>query len=130
MLARMRTGELVQTPDIARAQRIPRRFLEVILLQLRRSGIVHNIRGPDGGYTLMKPATKISLADVIRASDGPVASLPCTGTGTSDRCEDCMEGESCQIRQILGEVHGAALGILERTSLAETASLFYGLESR
>ncbi len=66
---------LVTAEQIARAQEIPPKFLESILLQLRRGGIVHAQRGPEGGYWLARPATEISLADVIRVIDGPLANV-------------------------------------------------------
>ncbi|MGC4805868.1 RrF2 family transcriptional regulator [Micromonospora sp. DT233] len=65
----------VTAEQIARAQEIPPKFLESILLQLRRGGIVHAQRGPEGGYWLARPATEISLADVIRVVDGPLAHI-------------------------------------------------------
>jgi Rrf2 family protein len=128
MLSRTQTGRPLQTTEIANSQRIPKRFLEIILLELRRHGIIHNIRGPGGGYVLTRPATKISLAEVIRASDGPLASLPCIGSKTQSRCNDCTDDETCEIQRILREVWEAASTILEKTSLAETASLFRAIE--
>jgi Rrf2 family protein len=65
----------VTTERLASAQDIPLKFLESILLQLRRAGVVHSQRGPDGGYWLAKPAEKTSLAEVIRAVDGPLANV-------------------------------------------------------
>jgi Rrf2 family protein len=65
----------VTTERIASAQEIPLKFLEGILLQLRRAGVVHSRRGPDGGYWLAKPADKMSLAEIIRAIDGPLANV-------------------------------------------------------
>lgn len=127
MLSRTQAGRPLQTTEIARSQHIPKRFLEVILLELRRHGIIHNIRGRDGGYVLTRPATKISLADVIRASDGPLASLPCIGSKAQSRCDDCTHDETCEIQRILREVWEAASAILEKTSLAETALLFHAV---
>jgi len=128
MLSRTQAGQLLQATEIADAQHIPKRFLEIILLELRRHGIIHNIRGRDGGYVLTRPATKISLAEVIRASDGPLASLPCIGSKAQSRCDDCTDGETCEIQRILREVWEAASAILEKTSLAETAALFPAIE--
>jgi Rrf2 family protein len=128
LLMMARTGHHLQATEIAHSQRIPKRFLEIILLELRRHGIIHNVRGRDGGYVLTRPATKISLAEVIRASDGPLASLPCIGSKMQSRCNDCTDDETCEIQRILREVWEAASAILEKTSLAETASLFHAIE--
>ncbi|MBX7264623.1 Rrf2 family transcriptional regulator [Micromonospora sp. Llam7] len=68
-------GRPVTADQIARAQQIPPKFLESILLQLRRSGVVHAQRGPEGGYWLARPAEEITLAEVIRVIDGPLANI-------------------------------------------------------
>jgi Rrf2 family protein len=103
--------------ELAGAQNIPGRFLETILTHLRRSNIVRSRRGPDGGFWLARPASEISLADVIRAIDGPLAGEPC----------EPPENMTCQgAAEPLGRVWSAlrASGpvVLEAVTLADIVS--------
>jgi len=104
--------------DIAKRQDIPRRFLEAILLELRRHELVVSQRGKAGGYRLAKPAEAISFADIIRAIDGPLALTPCTSQTAYQRCVDCQEEGVCAIRKTLQKVRDASADILEGASLA------------
>jgi len=107
--------------DVAARQDIPRRFLENILLELRKHGLVVSHRGKSGGYALAKAPDEITFADVIRAIDGPLALTPCTSRMAYQRCEDCREEPFCMIRGVLTEVRDATAGILEQTTLAKAA---------
>jgi Rrf2 family protein len=107
--------------DIAARQEIPRRFLENILLELRKHGLVVSHRGKNGGYALARPPENISFADVIRAMDGPLALAPCASRTAYQRCEDCKDEAICAIRRVLLEVRDATALILERTTLAHAA---------
>ena len=104
--------------DVAARQDIPRRFLENILLELRKHGLVVSHRGKAGGYALARGAEDITYADVIRAIDGPLALTPCTSKTAYRRCEDCLDETVCAIRRTLIEVREASAGILEGTTLA------------
>ncbi len=75
MLAEQEEGVLLQTPEIAEAQRIPRKFLELILLDLKNRSYVHSQRGKNGGYVLARPASEITFGQVVRLMDGPLATL-------------------------------------------------------
>jgi Rrf2 family protein len=113
-------AELASAPDapvtadrIAEAQGIPVKFLETILLELKHAGIVRSQRGPDGGYTLARPAEDISLADVIRAVDGPLANV------RGDRPENMeYRGGAAPLTDVWIAVRAALREILEATSLA------------
>jgi Rrf2 family protein len=105
--------------DVAARQGIPRRFLENILLELRKHGLVVSHRGKAGGYALAKEPDTITFADVIRAIDGPLALTPCTSKLSYRRCEDCVDEVTCAIRKTLEQVRDASAGILEGTTLAE-----------
>ncbi len=109
--------------DIARRQDIPRRFLENILLELRKEGFVVSHRGKHGGYALARTPTKISFADVIRVIDGPLAFTPCTSKTAYERCEDCPDEATCAIRKPLKAARAACAQILEQATLAEAAGL-------
>lgn len=107
--------------DIAERQDIPRRFLEAILLELRRHGLVVSQRGKAGGYALARPASDISFADVIRAIDGPLALTPCTSKTRYQRCADCTESD-CALRKTLRKVRDATADVLENASIESALS--------
>src|SRR5690606_38093418 len=86
MLARAEPGMPIQIPDISEQQRIPKKFLEQILLELKRAGLVDSRRGKQGGYLLHRPATEITYGEVLRLIDGPVAPLPCLSHTAYRRC--------------------------------------------
>ncbi len=107
--------------DIAERQDIPRRFLENILIELRRSGLVVSHRGKNGGYALARDPETISFAEVIRAIDGPLALAPCASVTAYRKCEDCVSETTCPVRPALIAARDATATILEKTSLAQAA---------
>ncbi|MBC7768421.1 MAG: Rrf2 family transcriptional regulator [Phycisphaerales bacterium] len=104
--------------DVATRQDIPRRFLENILLELRKHGLVVSHRGKMGGYALARSPDLITFADIIRAIDGPIALTPCTSRTAYRRCDDCKDEALCAIRKTLVRVRIASASILETTTLA------------
>ena len=95
-LARIKPGSAVQTSDIATGEKIPKKFLEQILLRLKNQGMVQSRRGNRGGYALLKPASDITFAQVLRTIDGPIAPLPCLSQTAYRRCDDCGgQARSC-----------------------------------
>jgi Rrf2 family protein len=108
------SGEPVKGDAIATAQGIPLKFLENILIDLRHSGIVRSQRGPEGGYWLAKPAGEISVADVIRAVEGPLASV----RGESPEELDYV-GAAGQLRQVWVALRGNIRGVLETVTLED-----------
>jgi Rrf2 family protein len=104
--------------DIATRQDIPRRFLENILIDLRREGLVVSHRGKNGGYALARAPETISFAEIIRCIDGPLALAPCVSLTAYRRCDDCVDEAVCAIRQTLLEVRDSTADILEKTKLA------------
>ncbi len=122
-LARAKNGELLHANEIAQSQNIPRKFLDLILFELRGRGLVHSTRGRDGGYMLALPAAEISIARIVRAVDGPLAPLPCASVAFYRRCDDCDNEKTCEVRRLMREVRDAASAILDNTSLAEAAAL-------
>jgi len=109
----------MQISRIAEAERIPKKFLEQILLELKRRGILTSIRGKHGGYTLGRPADKISFAEVIRAIDGPLALSPCASVTAYQRCGDCVDEETCAIRKVLLAARDATASVLESRMIAD-----------
>lgn len=105
--------------DLARQERIPHKFLELILLDLKKKGILQSKKGKGGGYLLIRPPSATSVGEVIRALDGPLALLPCVSQTAYRRCDECPDERTCGIRSVMKEVRDSTAGILDRTSLAE-----------
>ena len=118
-LARGKPGQALAIGDIAEQQSIPKKFLEQILLDLKRQGLVVSRRGKAGGYALLRPADTISFGQVLRIVDGPIAPLPCLSKIAYRRCEDCKEEASCEIRRVFARVADATRDVLDRTTIAD-----------
>lgn len=118
-LATQDDGELLQAADIAERQNVPRKFLELILLELRKSGLVRSQRGKLGGYALAKPADAITFGQIIRIMDGPLAPIPCASLTGYRRCADCRDEKACAVRKTMREVRDAAAAILDGMTLAD-----------
>src|SRR5215468_5818215 len=108
-----------QIADVADAANVPRKFLELILLELKKRGLVHSLRGRSGGYQLGRSAKDISFAEIIRSIDGPLALSPCASRTAYRRCEDCTDEATCAIRKSLIDVRNSTAKILEQHSLAD-----------
>jgi Rrf2 family protein len=104
--------------DISSAQDIPERFLEQILLLLKRAGYLRSKKGPNGGYFLAKPPTRISVAEVIRVMDGPLAPIDCVSVTAR---EFCSRERFCGLKGLWKEVRDAIAQILERTTFEDLA---------
>jgi Rrf2 family protein len=104
--------------DISKAQDIPQRFLEQILLQLKRAGYLRSRKGPEGGYYLSKAPAEINVAEVIRVMDGPLAPIDCVSVSAH---EVCIHEASCGLKGLWKEVRDAVAGIMEKTTFAELA---------
>lgn len=105
--------------EIARRQKIPRKFLEQILLDLKRGGFVSSRRGKAGGYVLRRPADTITFGEVLRLMDGPIAPLPCLSRVAYQRCVDCVDESGCEIRRVFARVASSARDVLDKTTIAD-----------
>ena len=126
------SGETVMISQIAEAQKVPKKFLEQILLELKRHGIVMSRRGKAGGYRLLKRPEDISFLDVMRIVDGPVAPLPCLSLTAYRRCEDCGDEGDCEIRRVFAKVAEATRRELANATLASSlvgGDDLFGLEN-
>ena len=112
-------GRTVQIEEIAREDAIPRKFLEQILLELKHAGLIASRRGPTGGYTLIKDPAEISIGQVLRIVDGPIAPLPCLSRTAYRRCLDCRDESNCGVRRLFAETYSATLLFMERATLSE-----------
>src|SRR5882672_4060850 len=104
--------------DLADRQHLPRKFLEAILLELKRHGLLHSKKGKGGGYFLGRKPTDITVGQVIRVLDGPLALTPCVSQTAYRRCEECIDEETCGVRLAMKEVRDATARILDNTTLA------------
>src|SRR3984957_16331362 len=118
VLAEHGDGDPIMISEIAERGRVPRKFLEQILLDLKRRGIVRSLRGRAGGYLLGRQPKNITFAEVIRTIDGPLALSPCVSTTAYHKCEDCDDEETCAIRKVLLAARDATAAILEERTLA------------
>lgn len=117
-LAEQEQSTPVLIADIAKKKKIPLKFLENILLELKKEGILESKKGKGGGYFLKIPANKIPIADIIRKIDGPIAMLPCASLYFYERCKNCDE-KKCGLHDIMIEVRDANLKILENKTVAD-----------
>lgn len=115
--------------ELAERERIPRKFLEAILLQLKNNGVLMSKKGKGGGYLLNRPPDMINLGQVIRVIDGPLAPLPCVSITAYQRCDECEDEKTCNIRRVMKEVRDSTALILEGTSLAQFAQAEPGAAS-
>jgi Rrf2 family protein len=108
----------VQVHDIAARQNIPIKFLEQILLSLKRLGFVQSRKGPGGGYFLARAAGEITLGAVVRAMDGPLAPISCVSVSGYMEC-GCPDPETCGLRAAWKEARNALADVLDGTTFAE-----------
>jgi Rrf2 family protein len=104
--------------DIAAANNIPRKFLDAILVELRNAGILNSRKGKGGGYHLARPAEKITVGQIIRILDGPLAPIACASRTAYQRCNDCPDEDACAVRDIMLDVRDSIALILDRTTIA------------
>jgi len=106
--------------QIAEKRKIPNKFLEAILLELRKAGILGSKAGKNGGYYLIKPPAEIPMVQILRLMDGPIALLPCVSKKFYEPCRLCPYPEgACNIRHIFLEVRDATLKVIEGKSLLD-----------
>ncbi|WP_126975490.1 RrF2 family transcriptional regulator [Frigidibacter oleivorans] len=104
---------------IAKRSGTPKRFLEHILLDVRNAGIIASIRGRSGGYSMIKKPAEISISELLRTIDGPIAPLPCLSRRAYQRCDDCTDEATCRIRRVFAEVFWSYLVIFESLTLED-----------
>jgi Rrf2 family transcriptional regulator, cysteine metabolism repressor len=114
----------LQRQEIAQRQHIPIEFLEQILLSLKRAGILSSRRGMKGGYTLIKAPDDITLGQIIRILDGPLAPIGCVSKTAYQKCAECPYANKaqCPVQQVMGTVRDAIAGVLDHYTLADFAS--------
>ena len=110
---------LILISDISERERIPRKFLEAILVDLKTQGLLQSTRGKNGGYALVKDPSLISVGNVIRMIDGPLAPIPCVSHLYYRKCDECVDEVTCEIRIVMKKVRDATANILDTTYLTD-----------
>lgn len=121
-LAAMAKGDWRQPKLIAELSEeahVPKKFLELILLELKNGGVVLSKKGPGGGYFLAVPPEQVNVAEVMRLTGGAIAPVGCLSKTRYESCSECPSERSCGVRLVLREVHEASLKVLERTRLTD-----------
>ena len=108
--------------DLASEEAIPKKFLELILLELKQHGVLHSKKGKGGGYALAKRPADISVGAVLRVLDGSLAPVQCVSGSSYRPCDECRNPATCRIRLLMTEVHHATSGILDSTTLEQLAT--------
>ncbi|GAC1449356.1 MAG: Rrf2 family transcriptional regulator [Chitinophagaceae bacterium] len=106
--------------EIAKKKKIPLKFLENILLELKKAGVLESKKGKGGGYYFAVPPSQVPMAKVMRLLDGPIALLPCVSLNFYERCKNCDE-KSCGLHDMMISVRDATLKVLEKRSVADIA---------
>jgi Rrf2 family protein len=109
----------VHASELADRDRIPKKFLEAILLDLKRHGLVQSKKGKGGGYFLRRGPTEITVGDVIRVLEGPLALVPCVSVTAYTKCAECVDERTCGVRLAMKDVREATSQILDNTTLAD-----------
>jgi Rrf2 family protein len=119
-LAEKGKDQPVLIADIAKKKRIPLKFLENILLELKKAGLLNSKKGKGGGYFFAKPPKEIQLATVMRLLDGPISLVSCVSLYFYEKCKNCDE-KTCGLHDIMAQVRDANLKILEKRTIADIA---------
>lgn len=104
---------------LSQEEKIPKKFLEAILLDLRKQGILGSKMGAGGGYYLIKKPNEVALSQILRSTGGPIALIPCVSLNFYEKCDDCIDETICGIRDVMTEVREATLKILASTTLED-----------
>lgn len=118
-LAKQEVNTPVQISTIATAENISQKFLESILLSIRKAGYLGSKKGKGGGYYLLKDAKDIPIATIYRILEGPIAMVPCVSLNFYEKCSDCPDEHQCSVHRLMVQVRDNTLSILENTSLAD-----------
>src|SRR5512134_1644783 len=109
---------MMQIKEISQREQISPKFLEQILLTLKNAGLLHSKMGIGGGYYLARPGREITLGQIFRVLDGPVAPIKCVSQMAYEPC-GCPDEQTCGLRLVMGDVRNAIADILDNTSLAD-----------
>jgi Rrf2 family protein len=111
--------KMVPIALIAEEENIPHKFLESILLLLRKSGFLGSKKGKGGGYYLLKSASDIYMVDVMRILEGPIAPVACVSLNYYEKCDDCVDEKTCSLNKLMIQVRDANLHVFRNTTLED-----------
>ncbi len=117
-IAKKECKDPVSISEIAKCENISQKYLESILLNLKKAGILSSKKGKTGGYYLLKEPEDIPMSKIIRVLEGPIAMLPCVSLNFYEKCDDCPDEEACSVHELMIQVRDSTLKILENTTLA------------
>lgn len=118
-VAKLESLEKVQISTIAEKENIPRKFLESIMLELRKAGYLGSRKGKGGGYYLMKDPSQISISEVYRILEGPIAPVPCVSLNFYEKCDDCKDEARCEVHLLMEKVRDSTLDIYNNTFISD-----------
>ena len=118
-LARQENNQPVQIEVIAKSENISQKFLESILLTLRKNGFLGSKKGKGGGYYLLKNPEDIKMSAIMRILEGPIAMVPCVSLNFYEKCDDCPDENACAVHNLMIEVRDSTLNIFNNRSLAD-----------
>jgi len=118
-LTRSQSRGPVLIAEIAEQEGIPQKFLELILLELKKDGLLESRKGKGGGYLLARSPESITLGQIIRKLEGPLALMPCVSQTAYRRCDECRDEVTCGIRMVMKEVRDRTAEILDSTTLGQ-----------
>ena len=118
-LAKQKVNEPILISEISESENISKKFLESILLTLKKNGILASKKGKGGGYYLMKQPSEIKISTLIRILEGPIAMLPCVSLNYYEKCDDCTSEDRCSLNRLMVEVRDNTLKILENKTLED-----------
>ena len=110
---------MIESGEIAHAQKLPATFLTVILSQMRRDGLVETMRGREGGYWLARPPQEISYGEIVRLTRGSLGLLPCASRLAYQQCKNCISEDKCRLHRAMLRVRDETARILDGLSLAD-----------
>ena len=113
--------EWQQARKLAQDAKVPEKFLETILVELRKAGLVDSRRGIVGGHRLALPAEQIMIGDIVRIIDGPIAPIRCASVTAYKPCDDCADPDTCALRLLMGDVRDAMSEVIDKRSLQQLA---------
>lgn len=118
-MARQKDNNPVQIAMIAESENISHKFLESILLSLKKIGVVGSKKGKGGGYYLLKTPVEICMTDVIRQLEGPIAMVPCVSLNYYEKCDDCPDEDACSVHRLMIKVRDNTLKVLKNNTLKD-----------
>ena len=118
-LAKQEDRVPIQISIISKSENISQKFLESILLTLKKNGLLGSKKGKGGGYYLLKDPKDIPMTTVMRLLEGPIAMVPCVSLNFYEKCDDCPDENSCSVHKLMIEVRDNTLDIFRNTSLAD-----------